>query len=459
VDLEDGRIVTPLEAIRQRAAASTTVMFAQGSLGDVPLPVVPSSAFSLPDGSGPGVELHRMGADATPRIERVTNIDITLEADDVDAVLPALIRCRLTSESSGPHRLSLDLGGGAVVRVNGLEVMAGVREASPFFHGPACPLQGIVELTAGQAVDLEIEWRIASALIVPQVGLLPRITLGWQNQATQHDEAIAVARSQDAAVVIVNMASSEGMDRSSLDLPGDQDALIAAVAAVNPQTIVILNTPGAVMMPWLDDVAAVLQVWYPGEQFGPALASMLFGDSSPGGRLPLTFARSGEDLSVLTRSPTESPDVTALFEGNRIGYRAVGINERGALFPFGFGLSYGQTSHEVRTVRVADDIDIEMTVVNKATVAAPHVIQAYTYSSADPGQRFLSGIARTVVPPHSTVNLTLRVNRRDLDEVAPPDLRRLVIATHAFDPGIAVEEATPPSLAAPTSPTSETNEE
>jgi beta-glucosidase len=82
------------------------------------------------------------------------------------------------------------------------------------------------------------------------------------------------------------------MDRDSLALPGDQDALVSAVAAANPRTVVVLNTPGPVLMPWLDEVAAVLQVWYPGEQFGTALAAVLFGDDDPAGRLPVTFPAS-----------------------------------------------------------------------------------------------------------------------------------------------------------------------
>ena len=107
--------------------------------------------------------------------------------------------------------------------------------------------------------------------------------------------------------MIVNQASGEGMDRQSLALPGDQDRLITAVARNNPRTIIVLNTPGPVLMPWLDKVAAVLQVWYPGEQFGTALARVLFGDDDPGGRLPVTFpAHAARDQSRLPSSTPES---------------------------------------------------------------------------------------------------------------------------------------------------------
>ena len=445
VELDLKRIVTPVDAIRQRAASHLQVVTAQGTLGDIPLPAIPPSVLSLPDGSGPGVEVHRVGLDQTQRVETLPDIDITLSPDEVDTAFPALFRCRLTPERTGPHRLSLDLGGGAVVRIDGTEVMAGAREASPFFQGPACPLQCVVDLTVGQPVDVEIEADVASGLVVPEMGLLPRIVLGWQPPAGLIEEATELAASADVAIVVVNMSSSEGMDRAGLGLPGDQDALIEAVAAANRQTVVVLNTPGAVVMPWLDDVAAVLQVWYPGEQFGPALASMLFGDASPGGRLPLTFPRSVHDLPGGDRRPGESPAAIELTEGTRIGYRAVGVLEHGPLFPFGFGLGYGLTRHEVRAVRASRGIEIDLTVTNDGALTATHVLQAYVHPSVEPGQRYLCGVARAQVSAGSSIEVTLRVEERSLDEVAPAGLRRLLIATHASDPGVIIEE--PPAEA------------
>ena len=106
--------------------------------------------------------------------------------------------------------------------------------------------------------------------------------LGWQPpDPALLAEAVAAARASDVAVVFVNDVTSEGMDRDSLALPGDQDALIAAVAAVNPRTIVVLHTAGPVLMPWLAQVAAVIQAWYPGQETGHAIAAVLFGDVAP----------------------------------------------------------------------------------------------------------------------------------------------------------------------------------
>ena len=138
-------------------------------------------------------------------------------------------------------------------------------------------------------------------------------------------------------------AQGEGMDRTTLALPGDQDALIDAVAAVNPRTIVVLNTGGPVLMPWLHHVEAVLQAWYPGQQYGAALAAVLFGDGDPGGRLPVTFPASDAQGPAPTTRPERYPGVNGeqrYDEGIFVGYRWYDQFRQQPLFPFGYGLSY-----------------------------------------------------------------------------------------------------------------------
>ncbi len=103
------------------------------------------------------------------------------------------------------------------------------------------------------------------------------------------DAAVAAARRADVAVVFAGDFNSEAFDRPSLSLPGDENALIAAVAAANPHTVVVLNTGGPVLMPWLAQVQGVMEGWYPGEQDGAAIAALLYGDVDPSGRLPVTF--------------------------------------------------------------------------------------------------------------------------------------------------------------------------
>ena len=123
--------------------------------------------------------------------------------------------------------------------------------------------------------------------------------------------------------MFANDRTSEGTDRTSLTLPGQQAALINAVAAANPHTVVVLNTGSAVTMPWLDDVRSVLEMWYPGQQYGTALASLLFGDVNPSGKLPVTFPtddKQGPWAAGTQQYPGDGTNVT-FSEGLQVGYR------------------------------------------------------------------------------------------------------------------------------------------
>ena len=138
--------------------------------------------------------------------------------------------------------------------------------------------------------------------------------------------------------MFVNDVTSEGMDRISLALPGDQDQLIEAVAAANPRTVVVLHTAGAVLMPWLDKVAAVVEAWYPGQESGSAIAALLFGDVAPSGHLTMTFPASEDQGPTATQAQYPGIDnVVRYDEGVFVGYRYYdGFNQE-PLFPFGYG--------------------------------------------------------------------------------------------------------------------------
>jgi len=441
VSLDPDRVVTPLDGIRARAG-DRGVGVAQGSLGDVPLPLVPATAFTLPDGSGPGVEVEFTNAAGDRWLEVLPGIDHAVDTANPAARWPARWRGRLTSTATGPHRLSLALGGRATLRLDGRTVLVGSREAEQFIHGPLYPLQAVVDLVAGEPVSLEIEYLPGPAITIPPMGLGPTLRLGWQPPSGLVEEAVAVASRADAAVVLVNQASGEGMDRDSLALPGDQDDLVRRVAAVNPRTIVVLNTPGAVLLPWLDEVAAVLQVWYPGERFGAALAALLFGDTEPGGRLPLTFPHDRGHLP----GGDHGPEVVAVeldydADGG-IGYRAPGVREHGAAVPFGFGLGYAPTSCDVTGVEATEDgLAVHLRVANLGARDTVHVAQAYAVVAGDAAE--LVAVARVVVEAGQSVGATLAVTpdwfarwQPGPGERRPVEGRhRLRIASHSADAG------------------------
>ena len=248
-------------------------------------------------------------------------------------------------------------------------------------------------------MQIRVDYRTGPALDIPQFpikdmwgrdrsdGMGPRIQLGWQPPEDSRIEAAArLAAESDAAVVVVGVTSGEGADRPSLGLPGDQDALISAIAAANPRTIVVLNTPGAVLMPWLDDVGAVLEAWYPGEQFGAALASVLFGDADPGGRLPVTFPAAEEHGPITGPERYPGIDGVARYdEGILVGYRWFDAHEdQPPLFPFGHGLSYGAYSYHDLTVERDDGtVRVGVDVTNEGDRAGSEVVQLYVAGPPD----------------------------------------------------------------------------
>ncbi|NTW38497.1 MAG: beta-glucosidase [Cellulomonadaceae bacterium] len=394
VSLDRSRITTPADAIVRRAGGQVEVVLSQGSLGDRPLPPVPDDAFLLPDGGGPGVQVTWTGADSVTSAI-APRIDFSRTVGELSQPWPSRWSTHLVSDTSGRHRLSLAVGGRATVRLDGRTVMEGERELEQFIAGPPMPLQCVVELEAGVPVPLEIDYDFGPAIVVPPEGLGPSLRLGWDKPTARIEEAVRAAAEADVAIVFVNAVCGEGMDRSDLALPGDQDELVERVAAANPRTVVVLNVPGPVAMPWIDDVAAALLVWYPGEQFGPALASMIFGDDEPGGRLPVTFPF---DISDVVG---ESEDSTGLVVGDvRFGYQSTQVQRRGALFPFGFGLQYAPTACAIEQIDVVSGVlQVTLRATNGTARAGEHVAQIYAEVDGVPQ---LIGLVRVPVPANGS---------------------------------------------------------
>ena len=179
------------------------------------------------------------------------------------------------------------------------------------------------------------------------------------------------------------------MDLKNLSLPDKQDALIEAVAAANPHTIVVLETGGAVLMPWLDKVAAVVETWYPGIRGSEAIANVLFGDINPSGKLPITFPKSEADLPHPIHADPPKPDATHVVpklpgapgligmamgiapsfdvnydEGLKVGYKWYDAEKKPVLFPFGFGLSYTTYAYSGLKVTPGDPTEVSFTIKN-----------------------------------------------------------------------------------------------
>ena len=207
-------------------------------------------------------------------------------------------------------------------------------------------------------------------------------------------------------------------DRPNLSLPGDQDALIAAVAAANPHTIVVRNTGGPVVMPWLSQVAGVIEAWYPGEQDGAAIAAVLAGDVSPSGHLPVTFPTSMAASGISTASQWPGVALTSTYsEGLQVGYRYNHASGTKPLFPFGFGLSYTTFAFKKAVVvHQGDGYAVSVVVSNTGKRVGTDVVQAYlTFPKAagePPGQ--LCAFATVTLAPGISRTVTLTVPDQQL---------------------------------------------
>jgi beta-glucosidase len=206
--------------------------------------------------------------------------------------------------------------------------------------------------------------------------------------------AVRSAASADAVVVcagLSNLLEGGAMDRRSIDLPQVQQDLIAAVAAANPRTIVVLNNGGPLAMPWEPDVSAILEAWYPGQEGGRAVARILFGEANPSGKLPDTLARRLDDHLAMKNYPGDGEHVVYA-EGLFVGYRhfdSAGIEPH---YPFGFGLGY--TTFEIsapelncESVRAGDGLIVRGTVRNTGSRAGGETVQVYVRPITPPVTR------------------------------------------------------------------------
>lgn len=265
-------------------------------------------------------------------------------------------------------------------------------------------------------------------VISPVEGIRKRAGKGVQvlyNDGSDLAQAADVARKASVAIVFVGAPESEGADRPNLELPGNQNQLIRTVASANPNTIVVLNTGGAVLMPWINEVRAVVEAWYPGQEDGNAIAAILFGDVDPAGKLTLTFPRTESEVPTSTRQQWPGIDGTSTYsEKLDVGYRWYDATNNKPLFPFGYGLSY--TTFHLSHLTVAPDTLVlsegqpdqklvaTVQVTNTGHRSGAEVVQAYVHQPSKNGEppRQLRAFAKVFLDPGQTKQVELTLSRR-----------------------------------------------
>jgi beta-glucosidase len=238
--------------------------------------------------------------------------------------------------------------------------------------------------------------------------------------------AAKLAAESDVVIVFATQWMAESIDAPDLNLPGQQDALIAAVAKANPKTVVVLQTGGPVVMPWLNDVGAVLEAWYPGTSGGAAIARVLGGAVNPSGHLPATFPASVEQLPRLkidgdanSKDDNVVEHVTADYniEGAAIGYKWFDLKGHKPLFPFGYGLSYTSFGYSGLSAKAVDGgagVDVSFTIKNIGKRDGKAVGQVYISPVAGGWEapKRLAGWDKMALKAGASGKTTLRIDPR-----------------------------------------------
>jgi beta-glucosidase len=358
------------------------------------------------------------------------------------------IRTRFTPDTDGNWRLGATGFGDCELSIDGGSVASGsARQQTPdiaeIFQG-APQYTAELPLRAGAGAEITITYRWPADAFLFRIALVVGLPLRSADVELEH--AVALAKTCDVAVVVVGTSEdveSEGFDRTSLALPGRQDELVRAVAAVNRRTIVVVNAGAPVEMPWRDDVSAVLIGWFPGMEFGNALADVLLGAVEPGGRLPTTWPTALSDAPVLDTTPTDG--TLTYQEGLHIGHRGYLAAGMKPAYWFGHGLGYTTWAYEsiaaaTENGTLAPSFAVNVRVRNTGQRRGRQVVQVYAArpeSTVERPLRWLAGFAVVTADPGEIADVAV--------EISPRALRHWDVDTSAWavEPGNVVLSSGP----------------
>lgn len=448
-------VVSPVAGLRDRLGDEVEVLHAVGARTRRTLEPVDGRLGRDPASGEPGVRVRFLDEDGGVLTEQhradahLTWMESFELPDVADEDVCALeVRTWLRADRAGTWQLGMAGVGQFTLDVDGERML---DQVLPMPEGDMVeilvrPTEGRVERE--MATDEEVE--VVCRHQTPGHGAIVR--LGAQ-PVRDHEgelvEAERLAARADVAVVVAGTneeVESEGFDRSSLALPGRQDELIRRVVDANPRTIVVVNAGAPVLLPWIDDVPATLLTWFPGQEFGAALAEVLAGDLEPAGRLPMTWPADEGPDSVLDPTPTDGRLVYE--EGIHVGHRRWLRSGLTPAFWFGHGLGY--TTWEYEDVHVRDPDaggqggQARVRVRNSGARPGRDVVQVYLSradSEVERPVRWLAGCLSVLVPPGATTEAVVELwprALRHLDEQAgdwrvEPGTYELAVGRSAVD--------------------------
>ncbi len=443
------RILTPLMSLRRLVGRSVNVLYARGVDND-PVPPPADARLLSPTAarSEPGLAFsYYDNADFRGRPVRQgveTYFDKTILASELTQ-MSARWEGYFWPPKNGEYAFSLSQAGEATLYLEGHAIVGAG-------HGTALPAQidfgaglrvGRVMLRAGHRYRIQVNY------VSPPMAF-HSLHLGIRVPPGTIAEAVQAARSADAAIVFVGAApaaETEGSDRRSLQLEGSQNALVEAVLAANPHTVIVLNTGSPRLLPWADRAPAIIEAWLGGEEEPDAIAQVLLGEVNPSGKLPFTFPRRIEDTPTYLYYPAERD--ADYGEGVFVGYRYYDKRKIEPLFPFGQGLSY--TTFEYGNLRVPASVtagqpfEVSVDVRNTGTRAGEETVQLYvgdeaTTAVAQPVKE-LKGFRKVSLARGEMKTVTFTLSPRDLSYydihrsgwTSTPGAHRILIGSSSRD--------------------------
>ena len=422
--------VSPLDALRGRLGDRISVEYALGCDNYVQPPAVREVWLARLDGNGRGLTVEYFNnPDCAGTPDAVTTArqpeHFFFASPPYPGIAPQRFSMRETARLSVPenglHAFSLTNTSICRVYLDGELLLENEGPLEASFDTAQTSVSVTRTLEAGRSYQLRIEYVKDNEM--PFGGY--RLALAFA-PAPEDDhrleQAVALARRSDVALVFVGMPEhyeTEGWDRPHMDLPGRQNELIAALAAANPNTIVVLNTGSPVTMPWVHEVAAILEAYYPGQEAGDALARVLLGEVNPSGKLSETFPIQLRDNPSYINSTHPGARHVRYGEGIFVGYRYYDEQGIEPLFPFGFGLSYTTFEYSLlqapAQVKSGEPVEVSLTVKNTGAVAGKEVVQLYVQdrqSSLRRPPKELKGFAKVALAPGESQAVRFTLDQR-----------------------------------------------
>ncbi|MCX7680612.1 MAG: glycoside hydrolase family 3 C-terminal domain-containing protein [Anaerolineae bacterium] len=418
--------VSPLEALRARLSDTAKIGYEQGCDNYVELPPLKGEYLVPARGEGQGLwgqYFTNPELAGEPAVERLDRNLAFWWLRPPEPVAPERFSVRWSGQVKAPgagrYELQLVSSGFARLYLDGKLLLDVVPDPFSRSDWPVSTASAFVEFAAGETRDIVVEYIKPASVDFSQLYLL----CGYAPRPEEDDRierAAELARNSDVAIVFGGMPTgyeSEGRDRPHMNLPGRQDELIRAVARANPNTVVVLNCGAPVSMPWLDEVPALILAYYPGQEWGNALANILLGAVNPSGKLSFTIPRRYQDNPTFINYPGARE--VRYGEGIFVGYRYYDAKEIEPLFPFGFGLSYTTFEYSDLRVpeqaRIGEPVEVTVTVRNTGDRAGKEVVQLYVgdrVASLPRPPRELKGFAKVALQPGESRTVHFTLERR-----------------------------------------------